>query len=83
MSLTTAPAHGRVLRGAVGGAIGAAVGIVLGFILGATIGGNWFSTVEMFGRTGYEATAQVGVVVGGVLFAAAGVWLAVRRRSTR
>jgi LPXTG-motif cell wall-anchored protein len=34
----------------------------------------------MFGRTGYEATAQIGVVAGGVLFAAAGVWLALRRR---
>jgi hypothetical protein len=58
---------------------GAALGTVLGLVVGADIGGNWFTSVSLAGQRWYEATGLVGAVVGGVVFGAVGLWLAMRR----
>jgi hypothetical protein len=58
---------------------GAALGVVLGMIIGANIGGNWFTSISLGSYHGYEATALLGAVVGGVMFGIAGAWVAQRR----
>ena len=54
-------------------------GMLVGLIVGATIGGNWFTSFSLGDAHGYEATANIGTVVGGVAFGAIGVWLGLRR----
>lgn len=54
-------------------------GMVVGLIVGAIIGGNWFTSFSLGNAHGYEATANIGTVIGGVTFGAIGVWLGVRR----
>ncbi len=54
-------------------------GTLVGLIVGATIGGNWFTSFSLGAAHGYEATANIGAVVGGVVFGAIGVWLGLRR----
>jgi hypothetical protein len=60
---------------------GALIGAVLGLIVGANIGGNWFTSLNIAGQQGYEATGMLGAGVGAVAFGAAGLWLALRRRA--
>ncbi len=76
----TAPAGGRVIKAILTGIGGAVLGALLGLIIGANIGGNWFTSVSIGGQHGYEATALLGAVAGGVALGAVGVWLALRRR---
>jgi hypothetical protein len=54
-------------------------GMLVGMIVGADIGGNWFTSFSLGTAHGYEATANIGTVVGGVAFGALGVWLGLRR----
>jgi hypothetical protein len=87
MSTRTAPAHG-VATSSHGRRAAKAVlltfalgipGMLVGLIVGATIGGNWFTSFSLGAAHGYEATANIGTVVGGVAFGAVGVWLGLRR----
>jgi hypothetical protein len=71
----------RVVTAVVAGLGGAAIGALLGLVVGANIGGNWFTSVSLAGQHGYEATALIGAVLGGVVSGAAGLWLAFRFRS--
>jgi hypothetical protein len=64
------------------GLAGAIVGAVFGFIVGANIGGNWFTTVSLGSRNGYEATAVIGAAVGAVVAGLAAAWF-VRRAGSR
>jgi hypothetical protein len=53
--------HGTaILAGLVGGLVVAA----LGLILGATYGGNYATGFEFHGLRGYEATGQIGTILG-------------------
>src|SRR6185312_12932702 len=69
----------RAVTAVAAGLGGGALGTVLGLVVGANIGGNWFTSASLAGQHGYEATALIGAVVGGVVFAAVGLWLALRR----
>lgn len=44
------------------------IGMVIGTMIGMDIGGNYFVNFTMFGVRGYEATGQLGMIIGGVLF---------------
>jgi amino acid transporter len=48
------------------------LGMVIGTMIGMNIGGNYFTSFTFLGLRGYEATGQIGMVVGGVLFAIIG-----------
>ncbi len=80
----------KVVAAIVGGIIGALPGYIIGWITGANIGGNYFTHFTFNGVRGYEATGQIGGIVGAVLFAGAGaavalliVHLLARRKSRR
>lgn len=70
----------RVVAAVAAGVGGVALGLMLGMVVGANIGGNWFTTVTFAGQHGYEATGLIGAMLGGAVFGAAGLWLALRRR---
>lgn len=63
------------------GGVAAVLGAVLGFVAGADIGGNWFTSVTLAGRRGYEATGLLGAPIGAIVLGAVGVWWARRSRS--
>jgi hypothetical protein len=82
-AIETPPNHGRVTK-AVLIALGlAVVGMLVGVFIGATIGGNWFPDFAMGSAHGYEATANIGLVAGGLTFGAVGLWLGLRRSGSR
>lgn len=57
-----------------------------GLIVGATYGGNYCNTCEFNGQRGYEATGQVGFLLGAVAGAGLCAWVAfawIRRRNAR
>lgn len=70
---------GRITRGLIYGFGGLLLGTVTGFIVGANIGGNWMTEFSIGNQHGYEATALVGAVLGGLSIAVLTFWLAVRR----
>jgi uncharacterized membrane protein YeaQ/YmgE (transglycosylase-associated protein family) len=72
--------RGRVGRAIATGLGGALIGVLLGLVVGANIGGNWFTTLELAGQRGYEATAMIGAVLGAVVLGAVGLWLGRGRR---
>ena len=47
---------------------------LIGMLIGALIGGNYFTEFQLMGLRGYEATGQVGFILGG----AAGLALSYR-----
>ena len=51
------------------------MGMVVGTMVGMNIGGNYFTSFTFLGLRGYEATGQIGTVVGGLLFAVIGILL--------
>ncbi len=51
------------------------LGMVLGTMIGINIGGNYFTSFTFLGLRGYEATGQIGMVVGGLLFAMIGFFM--------
>lgn len=51
------------------------VGAFVGLIVGMNIGGNYFSTFQLWTWTGYEATGMLGLFVGGVLGGLSGLLL--------
>ena len=81
----------KVVAGIIGGVIGAVPGFIIGWITGANIGGNYFTDFTFNGVRGYEATGQIGSIVGVVLFAGAGAavalliagWIARRKSRPR
>jgi hypothetical protein len=87
MSTRNAPAHAgttssnrrRVTKAVLLAFALAIPGALVGLIVGAIIGGNWFTSFSLGAAHGYEATANIGTVVGGVSFGAIGVWLGLRR----
>ena len=50
-------------------------GMVIGTMIGMDIGGNYFTNFTFLGLRGYEATGQIGMVVGGMLFAMIGYFM--------
>jgi hypothetical protein len=63
---------GVVLAGLIGGiALGA-----LGLVAGAIFGGNYATTFEFRGLKGYEATGQIGAIIGFVVGGALSSYLA-------
>ncbi len=72
---------------AAAGIVGGVVFGVLGLIAGATFGGNFCNTCEFNGLRGYEATGQLGFLVGAgagaLLFAWAVASLLRKRRAGR
>lgn len=66
----------KIVAGVIGGIIGVFPGLIIGWITGANIGGNYFTDFTFNGVRGYEATGQIGSIIGAVLFASAGVAVA-------
>ena len=48
------------------------IGMVFGTMIGMNIGGNYFTSFTFLGLRGYEATGQIGMVIGGMLFGVIG-----------
>ena len=77
--MTTEEIRSRV-RTVVIGFGGAVLGAVMGLLIGANIGGNWFTSLSIAGQNGYEATAMLGALAGGLALGIGGVWLDHRRQ---
>ena len=60
--------------------IGSVCGIT-GMILGALIGGNFAEQVVFNGVRGYEATGQIGLILGALAGLISGLWFLIQRRS--
>lgn len=65
----------RNFMGIVGAVLGALVGFFIGGLLGMFIGGNFLSKVTMFGSTGYELGANLGILIGLTIFVPIGTIL--------
>jgi len=66
--------------------MGGLAGAVVGLGVGADYGGNYCSTCEFNGQRGYEATGQIGFLVGavmGLVLSARGTYAVVRKRNER
>lgn len=61
-----------------GALLGAAAGFVLGLIIGAILGGNFFESFQFNGVQGYEATGQLGAIIGSIAVGITGVLLALK-----
>ena len=61
-------------------AIGFFLGII-GLIIGASIGGNYAEQFVFNGARGYEATGQIGFIIGALIGLISGWWLLVKRKS--
>ena len=44
------------------------IGGIIGLLIGMDIGGNYFTSFEFNGVRGYEATGQIGFIVGILVF---------------
>jgi hypothetical protein len=56
--------------------------LVLFALLGILIGGNFFESFEAFGLRGYEATGQLGVIIGAIFGSVAGFFVVKRLAKT-
>ena len=54
---------------------------VLGFLIGASIGGNYAKEFVLFGAKGYEATGQIGFILGVLISLVSGWWLLIKKKS--
>lgn len=74
---------GRILACLLAVLLGGVLLAVVGGLAGATYGGNYATDFEFIGVRGYEATGQIGVILGfvaGGTLAALLVWLLAKRR---
>ena len=55
---------GRIIACLLAGLIGGIVIAVVGLVVGATYGGNYATDFEFNGLRGYEATGQIGAILG-------------------
>lgn len=51
------------------------LGSLTGFLIGTFLGGNYFYNFEFWGFKGYEAVGWLGIILGGALGAAVGIFL--------
>ncbi len=51
------------------------IGLIIGITTGMNIGGNYFTNFVFNGARGYEATGQIGAMVGTILFGFIGFYL--------
>jgi hypothetical protein len=65
----------RDFMGIVGAVLGGLIGIFIGGMMGIFIGGNFLSNVTMFGVTGYELGANMGLILGLIIFIPIGIIL--------
>lgn len=65
----------RDFMGIVGAVLGALIGMFIGGMLGMFIGGNLLSNVTMFGSTGYQLGANIGLILGLIVFIPFGIIL--------
>ena len=60
------------------------IGIIsgaIGMIIGALIGGNYAEQFVFNGGQGYEATGQIGFILGALMGLIAGWWFLLKRKS--
>jgi hypothetical protein len=84
--MTSSLRAGQWIVVAVAAVAGGLVCGVLGLVVGGDYGGNYCNTCEFNGVRGYEATGQIGFLVGeavGFGLSAWGVFALLRRRNAR
>lgn len=57
------------------------VSSIIGWILGALIGGNFAEQIVFNGVRGYEATGQIGFILGALAGLISGWWFLIKRKS--
>ena len=62
--------------GIVGAVLGALIGFFIGGLAGMFIGGNFLGNITLFGSTGYELGANIGILIGLMIFIPVSVILA-------
>lgn len=67
----------KVIAGFIGGILGFAIFSILGLIIGAYIGGNFMTDFKFNGVQGYEATGQIGAILGAIIGVSLGMFIVI------
>lgn len=80
--MSTKTSTGLVLGATAISVLAALLGALTGMIVGANIGGNWFTSFSIGSQHGYEATAMLGALIGGVALGGLALWLTLRHKAS-